>query len=439
MMDPEAKIDRTEIGQENKPFGGAILFSGSPPQPGKHRSDQAERSGAIRLLSALQSSGLAVLSVRLTMDKANKRSAAAGPYEKAVKSAVRRLSSRCGGGRARIAVIAEGDTADSAVLGAQSASPVRSFVLLSGRLSRRAKEILAAWEANPALCLVSSEDKRALRDMTDIYFASRHSDTDIEVFEALGRGMDMLDNWSAKFGESKPLERRVAEWIHDQLAAVGAAREVSFITEDGWKIFGNLLLPHSAGERAPGVVLLHSGRSDRYVFTDLERMLGRAGFAVLNIDWRGRGKSTNKGKYFELSKEERANGKLDARAAINFLANQPQIDPGRIGLIGIVHGAEHAVRGSIDDSRVKALVLLTGYVPISAAEREYLTSGKVHVMYVSCTGHKQVTRMMRDLYEVTPGKLSRFVLYEGGAIGYQLFETDEKLQPAIVEWLKEAL
>ena len=111
----------------------------------------------------------------------------------------------------------------------------------------------------------------------------------------------------------------------------------------------------------------------------------------------------------------------------------------RIGLVGVIHGAEYAVRGSIDDPRVKAIALLTGYVPADERERAYLTSGKVHVMYVTCEGHRQVTGVMRSLYEATPGKLARLIIYEGGAIGYQLFELDDKLQPAIVEWLKEGL
>jgi hypothetical protein len=58
---------------------------------------------------------------------------------------------------------------------------------------------------------------------------------------------------------------------------------------------------------------------------------------------------------------------------------------------------------------------------------------------VTCEGHSQVTKVMRKLYEETPGKLTRLIVYEGGAIGYQLFELDDKLEPAIVEWLKEGM
>jgi len=354
---------------------------------------------------------------------------------KSVRSAVELLSARQGVGD-RIAIIAEKGAADAAVLGSRAFSQVRSFVFLSGRLSSTAKQFLTEWQDDPVLCIASSEDKASLRDMTDIYLSSNHPDTDLHVFEGMGRGERMIEKWAFRFPDREPIEQLIAGWIRRQLSSVGREREVSFTTEDGWEIFGNLLFPDTDVWPSPGAVLLHSGRSDRYVFASLERLLVREGFAVLNIDWRGRGKSTSKGKYFDLSKEERANGRLDAKAAIDFLTSQDGVDRDRVGVVGVVHGAEHAVRGSIGDSRVKALALLTGYIPVDDKERDYLTSGAVHTLYVTCTGHKQVTQIMRALYEATPDKLTRLLMYDGGAIGYQLFELDPKLEPLVVEWLK---
>jgi dienelactone hydrolase len=419
--------------------GGAVILSASDRRTAQKRGD-SDSAGLDLLSTALASSGVAALRVDLNPHPARgKPTARNGAAEKSIRSAIERLASECGDYGSRITVLAEGGAADAAVLAAQAEWRVRSFVLLSGRLSHKAKEMLTEWEDNPALCLVSSEDKPSLRDMRDLYLASRHADTDIKVFEEMGVGLGMIAAWAKQFPDREPLERFIAAWVRRSLSSVGRAREVSFMTEDGWKIFGNLLLPDDGGEKAPGVVLLHSGRSDRYIFAGLERLLVRAGFAVLNIDWRGRGMSTNKGGYFQISKEERSKGGLDAEAAINFLASQDRLDRERIGLVGVIHGAEYAVRGSIDDPRVKAIVLLTGYVPATERERAYLTSGKVQVMYVTCKGHRQVTGVMRSLYEATPGKLARLILYDGGAIGYQLFDLDDKLEPAIVEWLMEGL
>lgn len=382
------------------------------------------------LIDSFESVGMCVSQVNLP-----RRTAKSAAIKK-VRTAIAGLASSCGARGDRVAVVAEGEAADAAILGVRSEWRIKAFVLLSARLSAEAKALLSEWHDNPALCVVGGNDKPALRDLTDVYFSSRHSDSDIKVLDDAGTGLAIL--------KSDPsIASFIAGWVMRGLAGVGRTQEVSFMTEDGWKIFGNLLLPDiQDGDRtgkAPGVVLLHSGRSDRFVFADMERLLVRAGFAVLNIDWRGRGKSVNLGRYFDLSKEVRAQGGNDARAAIEFLADQPGVDAGRIGLVGIIHGAEYAVRGSIGDPRVKALALLTGYMPINDRESSYLTSGNVHVLYVSCTGHKQVTEAMRKLYSGTSDKLTRLVVYEGGAIGYQLFELDEKFEPMIVEWLKEGL
>jgi dienelactone hydrolase len=187
------------------------------------------------------------------------------------------------------------------------------------------------------------------------------------------------------------------------------------------------------------VVLLHSGRSDRAVFSRLERLLAERGLAVLNIDWRGRGRTTNRGSYFDLDLEERAAGWRDAAAAFDHLADLPQVDAGRVAAVGVVHGAEHAVRAATRDTRVRALVILTGYRPADESESARLTSGDVHALYITSRDHTITTAAMRALHRATPPGRSRYVEYPGGAIGYQLFELDQNLEPSIVDWLVEVL
>jgi dienelactone hydrolase len=140
-----------------------------------------------------------------------------------------------------------------------------------------------------------------------------------------------------------------------------------------------------------------------------------------------------------LSGEERAAGWRDAAAAFEHLAQCPEVDPSRLAAVGAIHGAEHAVRAAQHDPRVRALVLLTGYRPASEPEGEYLAHGDVDVMYVTSTDHTITTTAMRALYEASTRRLARYVEYPGGAIAYQLFEIDHRLEPAIVSWLVEVL
>ena len=133
-------------------------------------------------------------------------------------------------------------------------------------------------------------------------------------------------------------------------------------------------------------------------------------------------------------------GWRDAAAAFDHLAGSPGVDPDRLAAVGVIHGAEHAVRAAVDDSRVRALVILTGYRPADPAETAYLTSpGGRRALRHEHAPTPCTSAAMRALYEASPSRHSRYVEYAGGAIGYQLFELDHGLEPAIVDWLAEVL
>jgi dienelactone hydrolase len=339
----------------------------------------------------------------------------------------------------RIGIVAVGKSAESAVLGWGGDSRVSAMALISGRLSDKAKKQIAESPDLPLFVVVSSEDKEGFAAMTDAYFLSKSKEGGIEVFNGLGIGTWMFSLFRAKYPKEKPLHDQVGEWIANQVLLTGRLSEVSFQTEDGWTIYGNLRIPQVApANKIPAVILLHSGLSDRHVYADLEVALARNGLAVLNIDWRGNGKSTGKGKYFELSKVERDKGYLDALAAVNFLASQTNIDVNRVGILGTVIGAKHAMAAAAEEPRIKTAVVLTGYIP-TEKERAYFTNQKVPVLYVTSTGHGPVTRSLTEMYTLTKDKGSELITFSGGAIGYQLFKLEEDLLPRVVRWMKEKL
>jgi dienelactone hydrolase len=241
-------------------------------------------------------------------------------------------------------------------------------------------------------------------------------------------------------GDEKPIENVICDWIAARLKSLGRMQEVSFKTEDDWTIYGNLLVPENlnAGERAPGIVLLHSGWSDRYIFHRLERLFARHGVAVLNIDWRGRGKSRGKGNYFTLPRDERDRAYLDAKAAIDLLAEQPEVDAQRMAILGTYLGSKFAVAAALGDERIGALVMLSGYIP-SAKEREEIAGAHFPMLFIGSRGFGPVTNAMADLHELTKDRGSEIIVYDGGALGYQLFECDENLELKIVHWVKARL
>lgn len=338
----------------------------------------------------------------------------------------------------RVGIVAVGTTADAAIIAWGGDSRVRVLSFLSGRLTQAAKNQIAASPDTPLFLVVSSEDKKGFADMTDAYFLSSSKSTNIEVFDGLGIGTWILSLYRQKFPNEKPLQDTIGQWIADQLLTIGNMSEVSFRTEDGWTIYGNFRVPQISAAKVPAVVLLHSGLTDRYVFQDLEVALAKEGLAVLNIDWRGKGKSTGKGQYFELSKEERDRGYLDVKGAVNFLASQPNIDSDRIGVLGTVIGAKYAMAAAADEPRIKTAVVLTGYIP-SEREKAYLIAKKPPVLYVTSTGHAAVTNALVEITNLTRAGGSELLKYDGSAIGYQLFKFDKNLMPRVVHWMKEKL
>ncbi|HEY6378185.1 MAG TPA: alpha/beta hydrolase [Candidatus Dormibacteraeota bacterium] len=411
----------------NPVVGGVVVVE---PATGRGVPAGATMVSSVALRAELQSAGLEVALLQVSdaalLGEADSPDGTAPPRLAAV---VDGLAQRCGAHGDRIVIIAFTTSAEWALQGMSREPRIRGTALIAARLGPAGRDLLRDWPENPILCVATAADHDALRDMSAVWLASTHARS----------GLVLLDPSDLAPGDREPAAATVARWVRAVLTGVAVTREVTFESADGWKLFGNLTMPGGGAGDAAGVVLLHSGRSDRFAMLDLERTLASSGLAVLNIDWRGRGRSTNKGSYFDLSPAEKQAGGLDAAAAIDFLAAQPGVDEQRLAAVGVVHGAEYAVRAGLKDPRVKALVLLTGYVPRDERERGFLTGGRVQVLYVSGTGHRSVTAAMRELHRATPPGRSRFVLYSGGAIGYQLLELDDRLGPDIARWLGDTL
>jgi hypothetical protein len=120
---------------------------------------------------------------------------------------------------------------------------------------------------------------------------------------------------------------RVARRVED-----ARSEEVRF-AGGGATLAGTLMVPPGAG-RWPAIVLLHgSGPQNRNGTLPFARFLVRHGFAILAYDKRGVGGSG--GDWREASFDVLAD---DALAAVAFLRARGDIDPKRIGLLGVSQG-----------------------------------------------------------------------------------------------------
>jgi dienelactone hydrolase len=201
-----------------------------------------------------------------------------------------------------------------------------------------------------------------------------------------------------------------------------------------------LILPDQASGQQPvsGVVLLHSALGDRHSFENLIRLLVQKEIAVLNLDWRGRGQSIERGYYFDLSKDERNKAYLDVQAAVDFLAAEKAVDAQRIGIVAMVLSAKYGMLAAVKDARVKTFVVLTGFLS-EGAEQEQINSMKIPVLYLLSDGRPKVTKAMMDHYALTRPYGSQVFTHKGSEHGFHLIARDSGWEMLIVNWLNDHL
>jgi uncharacterized protein len=130
---------------------------------------------------------------------------------------------------------------------------------------------------------------------------------------------------------------------HVPAADLGAAyEEVEFTTSDGLRLEG-WYIPSRNG----AAVIAFPGRAGSQ---PRAKMLARNGYGVLLFDRRGEGQSDGDPNLFGWQ------GERDVHAAVEFLRHRPDVDPQRIGAIGLSVGGEMLIEAAAESDRLKAIV-----------------------------------------------------------------------------------
>ena len=125
---------------------------------------------------------------------------------------------------------------------------------------------------------------------------------------------------------------------------------------DGITLVGDLRA-RSADRRMPGLVFTgpFTGVRDQVTGLYAER-LAAAGYVKLAFDHRNFGESGGQPR-----RHEDPQGKLaDLRAAVSFLRARPEVDPERVGAVGICLGGGYALKFAAFDPRVKVFAGIAG-------------------------------------------------------------------------------
>lgn len=341
---------------------------------------------------------------------------------------------------ARLGVVAEEFSVQPAVMGAIANARVRALVLFSGWLDARALDLIAAHSPKSVLFIVSREDSRSLDQTLKAYGLMEKQNSELWIEDGLGVGLAMGSVWRNRFPdepEEKAIDFAAGAWLVKRLTSLGEFRDVTINTSDGWVLHATIGLPGNAGrnQTVPGVLLLPTALADRTSYYGLERALVANGMAVINLDWRGIGKSTNKGALINLSLDDMDRAIIDVRAALAYFASVEGVDPNRIAVLGSAFGAKLAMQAAAD-AGLKAVVLLT---PVTKpreldGDLKAIRAIKRPVMLITGDGFGEATKSVAAAAAQSPK--NTVVTYRGGILGYELFNVDPKLEWNIAQWFK---
>lgn len=139
------------------------------------------------------------------------------------------------------------------------------------------------------------------------------------------------------------------------------AQTVAMVSDDGVALEGW----YFPSDNGAAVVMRHGAGSTRADVVAQAQVLVDAGFGVLVVDARGHGGSAGRGMDLGWY------GELDTRAAVDFLVARPDVDPGRVAVLGLSMGGEEAIGAAADDDRISAVVA-EGATGRTAADKEWL-------------------------------------------------------------------
>jgi dienelactone hydrolase len=201
-----------------------------------------------------------------------------------------------------------------------------------------------------------------------------------------------------------------------------APQMVSFVTDDGVTIVGDLYLPEKTP--APALLALHQWNSSRASYKDFAKIMRNEGFVVLAVDGPGFGESTV-GADGKAPQVWNLTDTIDA--ALDQLESQPAVDALRIGIVGASYGASNAlIYGAENGADVRSVALLSvglnynNTLPTEPAMKKY---GDRPLLMVAAKDDAESASATEKLAALARSDKHEVKIYDAGGHGTDLLAT----------------
>src|SRR5215472_15338611 len=216
---------------------------------------------------------------------------------------------------------------------------------------------------------------------------------------------------------------------------------VDLTAPDGLKLKGTFFAAATPG---PGMLLLHQCNQQRKVWDDLAKRMAAAGMNVMTVDLRGYGDSQGT-PIDKLTPEQinvvfREKMPLDVETAYKFLVLQPSVSPGILAAGGASCGVNQSVHVAMKHPEVKALVLLSEITDMEG--RNFLRAHPSSPLFLATAeddADPGVSDLMQWLSTFSTNPATKFVRYQTGGHGVEMFDAHTELPGTIVDWVAIAV
>ncbi len=234
----------------------------------------------------------------------------------------------------------------------------------------------------------------------------------------------------------------VSAYAAEKKASKNKSVDIEYETADKFLISATLTYPKEKGKVYPVIVLLHSIGASSQSWGTIPQKFNEAGFAVLNVDLRGHGKSVyninlDKKYWQNMTLKAFAKYPADISGLLNYVKGEyKNVSFSNYIIIGADIGANTAVL-TAQKMGIKpfALVLISPqttfkglYIPVAIAD---LTTSDI--LFVYSQNDANTVKEVNSLKRFAQGQVTDIACQTGGS-GLNLIKTNQKSSFEIVNW-----